>query len=229
MKSLVYSLDDSTSHSTTFEHSPYGVPVIFRDETIVVLDKPTGLLSVPGIGFEKRDCVAVRVASAVEGARIVHRLDRDTSGVMIMANDKDAHRELSRQFQDREVEKTYEAIVFGLVEEDSGMIDLPIRKDMENRPRQCVDHEQGKPSLTKWKVIERMEDRTRLALYPKTGRSHQLRLHLREIGHPILGDDLYATQVQQAMSDRLLLHAVLLRVVHPATLEYMTFTSKVPF
>jgi tRNA pseudouridine32 synthase/23S rRNA pseudouridine746 synthase len=109
------------------------------------------------------------------------------------------------------------------------MIDLPIRKDMENRPRQCVDHEQGKPSLTKWKVIERMEDRTRLALYPKTGRSHQLRLHLREIGHPILGDDLYATQVQQAMSDRLLLHAALLRVVHPATLESMTFTSKVPF
>jgi len=222
-------LNDRTAHSTNFEHTPHGIPVIYRDETIVVLDKPSGLLSVPGIGIEKRDCVAVRVASAVEGARIVHRLDRDTSGVMIMANDKDSHRELSRQFQDREVEKTYEAVVFGEVKKDFGMIDLPIRKDMENRPRQCVDHEQGKPSLTNWKVIERKGDRTRLALYPKTGRSHQLRLHLREIGHPILGDDLYATPEQQDMAPRLMLHAVLLRVVHPVTLESMTFESTVPF
>ncbi len=225
----MYSLNDRTAHSTNFEHTPHGIPVIYRDETIVVLDKPSGLLSVPGIGIEKRDCVAVRVASAVEGARIVHRLDRDTSGVMIMANDKDSHRELSRQFQDREVEKTYEAVVFGEVKKDFGMIDLPIRKDMENRPRQCVDHEQGKPSLTNWKVIERKGDRTRLALYPKTGRSHQLRLHLREIGHPILGDDLYATPEQQDMAPRLMLHAVLLRVVHPVTLESMTFESTVPF
>ncbi len=225
----MYSLNDRTTHSTNFEHTPYEIPVIYRDETIVVLDKPTGLLSVPGIGFEKRDCVAVRVASAVEGARIVHRLDRDTSGVMIMANNKETHRELSRQFQDREVQKTYEAIVFGVVKEDTGTIDLPIRKDMENRPRQCVDHEQGKPSLTKWKVLEREDDRTRLALYPKTGRSHQLRLHLREIGHPILGDDLYATTEQQAMAPRLLLHAVSLTVVHPMSLESMTFESKVPF
>ena len=225
----MYSLNDRTTHSTNFEHTPYEIPVIYRDETIVVLDKPTGLLSVPGIGFEKRDCVAVRVASAVEGARIVHRLDRDTSGVMIMANDKETHRELSRQFQDREVQKTYEAIVFGVVKDDIGTIDLPIRKDMENRPRQCVDHEQGKPSLTNWKVLEREDDRTRLALYPKTGRSHQLRLHLREIGHPILGDDLYATTEQQAMAPRLLLHAVSLTVVHPVSLESMTFESKVPF
>ena len=223
------SLNDSAAHSTKYDYTPHGVPVIYRDESIVVLNKPTGLLSVPGIGFEKRDCVAVRVASAVEGARIVHRLDRDTSGVMIMANDKTSHRELSRQFQDRKVEKTYEAVVFGVVEEDSGSIDLPIRKDMENPPRQCVDHEQGKPSLTNWKVIERMEDRTRLALYPKTGRSHQLRLHLCRIGHPILGDDLYATIEQQAMADRLLLHAVSLSVVHPATLKSMTFESPAPF
>jgi tRNA pseudouridine32 synthase/23S rRNA pseudouridine746 synthase len=222
-------LNDSAAHSTKYDYTPHGVPVIYRDESIVVLNKPTGLLSVPGIGFEKRDCVAVRVASAVEGARIVHRLDRDTSGVMIMANDKTTHRELSRQFQDRKVEKTYEAVVFGVVEEAAGSIDLPIRKDMENPPRQCVDHEQGKPSLTNWKVIERMEDRTRLALYPKTGRSHQLRLHLLKIGHPILGDDLYATIEQQAMADRLLLHAVSLSVVHPATLKSMTFESPAPF
>ena len=222
-------MNDSAAHSTKYEYTPHGVPVIYRDESIVVLDKPSGLLSVPGIGPEKRDCVAVRVASAVEGARIVHRLDRDTSGVMIMANDKGTHRELSRQFQDREIEKTYEAIVYGVVNEDSGVIDLPIRKDMDDPPMQCVDHVQGKPSLTNWKVLERVDDRTRLALYPKTGRSHQLRLHLREIGHPILGDDLYATPQQQLMADRLLLHAVSLTVVHPATLESMVFESPIPF
>ena len=223
------SLIDRITHSTNFEHTPYEIAVIYRDETIVVLDKPTGLLSVPGIGFEKRDCVAVRVASAVEGSRIVHRLDRDTSGVMIMANDKASHRELSRQFQDREVQKTYEAIVFGEVKDDIGTIDLPIRKDMENRPRQCVDHEQGKPSLTKWKVLEQEDDRTRLALYPKTGRSHQLRLHLREIGHPILGDDLYASEQLQQLAPRLLLHALELSFVHPANNEKMTITADCPF
>ena len=165
----------------------------------------------------------------MEGARIVHRLDRDTSGVMIMANDKESHRELSRQFQDREVEKRYEAIVFGLVKGDTGTIDLPIRKDMENPPKQCVDHEQGKPSLTNWKVLERLQDCTRLELYPKTGRSHQLRLHLREIGHPILGDDLYASPSQQAMSNRLLLHATSLAVVHPVTKKRVVFESSIPF
>ena len=211
------------------DHFPHGIPVIYRDKTIVVVDKPTSLLSVPGIGLDKLDCVAVRVASAVEGARIVHRLDRDTSGVMIMANDKDSHRELSRQFQDREVKKTYEAIVAGVVEKDSGQIDLPIRKDMDKPPRQCVDHHRGRPSLTRWKVIDRLTDRTRLALYPKTGRSHQLRLHLREIGHPILGDDLYATPEQQNMSDRLLLHSVSLSIVHPTTTKPMTFESPLPF
>ncbi|MBC8522734.1 RluA family pseudouridine synthase [PVC group bacterium] len=211
------------------DHFPHGIPVIYRDKALVVVDKPTSLLSVPGIGLDKIDCVAVRVASAVEGARIVHRLDRDTSGVMIMANDKDSHRELSRQFQDREVKKTYEAIVAGVVEKDSGQIDLPIRKDMDKPPRQCVDHYRGRPSLTSWKVIDRLTDRTRLALYPKTGRSHQLRLHLREIGHPILGDDLYATPEQQNMSDRLLLHSVSLSIVHPTTMKPMTFESPLPF
>ena len=208
---------------------PHGIDVIYSDERIVVLDKPTNMLSVPGIGPEKRDCVALRVASVIKGARIVHRLDRDTSGVLIMANDAEAHRELSRQFQDREVSKIYEAVVAGVVQEDTGLIDLPIRKDIENPPRQCVDHVQGRASQTRWNVIERTGDRTRLALYPYTGRSHQLRLHLREIGHPILGDDLYATPVQQEMAERLLLHAVSLSIVHPETAGPMTFESQVPF
>jgi tRNA pseudouridine32 synthase/23S rRNA pseudouridine746 synthase len=222
-------LNDQTTHSKEYEYSPHGVSVLYRDETIVVLDKPSGLLSVPGIGLDKRDCLAVRVASAVEGARIVHRLDRDTSGVIIMANDRASHRELSRQFQDREVGKTYEAIVYGIVKQDEGVIQLPIRKDLENPPKQCVDHLQGKPSETRWKVLERLEDRSRLLLFPKTGRSHQLRIHLREIGHPILGDDLYATQDQQAMADRLLLHATSLSVVHPVTKQPMTFETSAQF
>ncbi len=225
----MYSLDDQTTHSMKYEHNPYGIPVIYRDESIVILDKPSGLLSVPGIGLDKKDCVAVRVASAIEGARIVHRLDRDTSGVMIMANDRGSHRELSRQFQDREVSKVYEAVVIGIVEDDSGVIDLPIRKDMDNRPKQCVDVEHGKPSVTRWKVKERLENKTRLELFPKTGRSHQLRLHLREIGHPILGDDLYATPKQRAMAKRLLLHAVSLSIVHPVTGQSMSFESPIPF
>ena len=151
---------------------------------MIVLEKPTGLLSVPGIGPEKADCLASRAEAAYPGARIVHRLDRDTSGLIVMARDPDTHRELSRQFQDREVDKNYEAVVGGLVSIDQGTINAPIRKDMDNPPRQLIDDVHGRPSVTHWEVIERMDDRTRLKLHPITGRSHQLRLHLLSIGHP---------------------------------------------
>lgn len=206
-------------------------PVLYRDERIIVLDKPAGLLSVPGIGPERQDCLAKRVADGYSGARIVHRLDRDTSGVIIMAFDEDAHRELSRQFHDREVQKTYIAIVAGEPSEDSGTIDLPMRKDMNpaNAPRQIIDHERGRRAITHWNVLERMGDRSRVELRPITGRSHQLRLHLKEIGHPILGDDLYAPQEVLAMADRLLLHAESLSVAHPTTAAPMTFRAECPF
>lgn len=202
---------------------------MYHDDYIVVLDKPSGLLSVKGIGLNKIDCLAVRVASAIEGARIVHRLDMDTSGVIVMARDADTHRELSRQFQDREVEKRYLAEVGGLVDEERGLIDIPIRKDMENPPKQCVDFEHGKCSQTHWKVIERKELSTALELRPITGRSHQLRIHLREIGHPILGDDLYAPKEVLAMAPRLMLHAHTLTISHPASGERVTFTTPCPF
>ncbi len=207
------------------------IEIIYRDERIVVLNKQTGLLSVPGIGPEKQDCLATRVNVQVPGARIVHRLDRDTSGVIIMARDAEAHRELSRQFQDREVQKTYIAIVHGQVESDQGEINLPMRKDMDsgNKPLQMIDHEQGRAAVTKYRVIDRETDRTRLELTPITGRSHQIRLHLKTIGHPILGDDLYAPLEVQAMADRLLLHAEKLWVVHPGTAEPMTFEVPCPF
>jgi|TARA_B100001964_G_C14147386_1_gene560328 tRNA pseudouridine32 synthase/23S rRNA pseudouridine746 synthase len=203
--------------------------VLYHDDYLVLVNKPSGLLSVKGIGINKIDCLAVRVASAIEGARIVHRLDMDTSGVLVMARDADTHRELSRQFQDREVEKTYIAEVFGQVEEQSGLIDYPIRKDMDNPPMQCVDYEQGKPSQTLWRVLEQKGDRARLELRPTTGRSHQLRIHLREIGHPILGDDLYAPSKVQAMSERLLLHALSLTITHPKTGNRLTSVADCPF
>ena len=204
-------------------------PILHQDERIVVLDKPTGLLSVPGIGPEKADCLASRVGEAVPGARIVHRLDRDTSGVIVMALDAEAHRTLSIQFQDRLVEKTYIAVVAGVVEDDEGEVDLPIRKDLDDTPRQIVDHVHGRPSVTRWRVLERATDRTRLELTPLTGRSHQLRLHLKAIGHPILGDDLYAPPDVRAMADRLMLHALRLVVTHPSTAAPMTFESCCPF
>jgi len=210
-------------------------PILHLDERLIVLDKPVGLLSVPGIGHDKRDCLAVRVAAAYPGARIVHRLDRDTSGVIIMARDAEAHRELSRQFHDREVSKTYIAIVAGVMSGDSGVIDLPMRKDMDpaNAPRQVIDHAEGRPAITHWWVQRRETidgiDRTRVQLKPVTGRSHQLRLHLKSIGHPILGDDLYAPSAVLAMADRLMLHAQSLTLVHPQTASLMTFEAPCPF
>ena len=222
-------MNNRVSHHTLPEYLPHEIPVLYHDDYIVALEKPSGLLSVKGIGPTKIDCLAVRVASAIEGARTVHRLDMDTSGVMVMARDADTHRELSRQFQDREVEKEYIAVVGGVVNQECGVIDIPIRKDMDNPPKQCVDFDQGKPSQTNWSVLEREQDRTRLLLKPSTGRSHQLRIHLRELGHPILGDDLYAPPELQGMSNRLQLHAQSLIVTHPATNERLAFLSTCPF
>lgn len=221
-------------------------PVLHLDDRLIVLDKPTGLLSVPGIGPEKADCLAKRVADAHPGARIVHRLDRDTSGVIVMAFDAESHRELSRQFQDRETEKTYHALVAGHPAEDEGEIDLPLRKDLENTPLHIVDHVHGKPSLTRWRVTSRGElgdldgglasadadprlPIARLELEPKTGRSHQLRVHLKALSHVILGDDLYAPEPWRGAVSRLCLHASRLWLVHPGTGAPMTFRSAPPF
>ncbi len=204
-------------------------PILNRDDRLIVLDKPPGLLSVPGIGQEKADCLAARAAAAHPGARIVHRLDRDTSGVIVMALDAEAHRALSIQFQDRIVDKTYVGVVAGVVAGDDGEIYLRIRTDLDDPPRQIVDHVHGRASVTRWRVLERGDDRTRLELRPITGRSHQLRLHLASIGHPVLGDDLYAPPASRDAADRLLLHATSLSVVHPTTAAPMTFGAPCPF
>lgn len=206
-------------------------PILFEDDCLVVFDKPSGLLSVPGIGPQKRDSLATRAADAVSGARIVHRLDRDTSGVILMARDAETHRELSRQFQDREVEKKYIAVVAGAVVGTDGIINAKLRKDMDNPPRHLVDSVQGKPSTTAWRVLDRAEDpsRTVLEFTPTTGRTRQLRIHSCVLGHPILGDDLYAPRELVNAADRLLLHATELTITHPTHKERLTFKSPPPF
>ena len=207
------------------------LPIIFMDRHLVLFDKPSGLLSVPGIGPEKADCMASRAASAVDGARIVHRLDRDTSGVILMARDADTHRELSRQFHDREVDKQYQAIVVGDVLGEEGLIDAPMRKDIDRPPRQKIDPEHGRSARTSWQVLERMNEpvRTRLRFQPETGRSHQLRVHALKLGHAIIGDDLYAPPDVVAMGNRLMLHAEALGFTHPASGERVEFRAEVPF
>ncbi len=203
--------------------------VLHEDDHLVVFAKPTSLLSVPGIGPEKADCLVARAQARFPGIRIVHRLDRDTSGIIVLARDADTHRALSIQFQDREVAKQYEALVMNAPAADEGEIDAAIRKDMDNPPRQCIDPVQGRAAQTRWRVLERLGDHSRLLLSPHTGRSHQLRLHLLHIGHPILGDDLYAPAEGVAMADRLCLHATMLQFTHPATGEPMRIDHRAPF
>nr|WP_081444897.1 RluA family pseudouridine synthase [Blastopirellula marina] len=203
--------------------------VLHQDEHLIVLDKPSGLLSVPGRGADKYDSLAVQVADDFPGARNVHRLDRDTSGVIVMACDAAAHRELSRQFEQRETDKRYIAIAAGVVIEEAGKIELPLRKDFDHPPRHMVDVQLGKLALSHWQVEARYADSTRLSLIPQTGRSHQLRVHLQAIGHPILGDPLYAPAETQAAANRLMLHAIELEITHPASGERIRFVAPAPF
>lgn len=210
------------------------IDLVYVDDALLVLDKPSGLLAVPGRGPDKRDCIAARAVANYPDALIVHRLDMATSGLMVMARGPFAQRELSKAFAARRVHKRYIAVVAGRLEappEDWGSIDLPLICDWPNRPRQIVDHTLGKPSQTRWRVLGHDDAglNTRVELEPVTGRSHQLRVHLRELGHPILGDDLYAPPEVQALSDRLLLHAYTLRFAHPATGEALAFESPAPF
>ena len=205
------------------------LPIIYVDEHLIVLDKPSGLLTEPGLGPLLADCLLARVEQEYPGARIVHRLDRDTSGVVVLARDAQTHRALSAQFRERTVEKRYVAVVVGVVTGESGQMDAPLIKDFENPPRHKVDDQLGRPAQTAWRVTARQPDRTRLQLTPHTGRSHQLRIHCLDAGHPILGDSLYAPPAVLAMADRLLLHAAELALLHPATGEKAVWQAACPF
>jgi len=210
------------------------LPLLYADAALLVLDKPAGLLCVPGRGPDKQDCLSHRVQQHFSDALIVHRLDMATSGLLLMARGAKHQRTLNEAFAARTVHKTYTAVVDGLLEttDDTWQeISLPIAVDWPNRPLRVIDHVQGKPSVTRWQVLAHnsQAQTTRLALEPVTGRSHQLRVHLLAIGHPILGDALYAPPKVQALSPRLLLHASQLRLAHPVTAEPLNFHSATPF
>lgn len=207
---------------------PY-LRILYRDEALVVVDKPSGLLSVPGRAAEHYDSVYTRITRTLPDAKLVHRLDMATSGVMLFAIGKSAQSHLSRQFQQRKTAKTYHAMVSGHLPASAGYIDLPLACDWPNRPRQQLDFSHGKASQTCYRVIRRETDRTLVELTPYTGRSHQLRVHMQALGCPILGDKFYATPSAYRMAPRLLLHAHKLVVDHPHTDEAITFISPRPF
>jgi len=204
---------------------------------MAMVSKPSGLLTVPGKGPDKADCLIARLQEQSPYAKIVHRLDMATSGILVIAYTPTAHRELSRQFQDRETQKHYIAVINGDLEASSGQtsgeVDLPLITDWPNRPKQKVCFESGKPSQTLWSILdkspEQNPDRTRVKLTPITGRSHQLRVHMLSLGHPILGDNLYACEEALAKSPRLLLHAEQLTVHHPITGEAITAKAEPEF
>lgn len=208
-----------------------GLNIIYQDDSLLVLDKPAGLLSVPGRGEEKQDSLATRVQAEYPEALIVHRLDMATSGLMLMARNQDVQRQLSMLFEQRQIDKYYVAIVDGKLEKSGGEIELPLITDWPNRPRQKVDHGIGKPALTSYKVLEYDPDHnsSRIELKPQTGRTHQLRVHMQAIGHTILGDRLYASEKIQGKSPRLLLHASSLDFIHPAMENPLNINCEVPF
>ena len=212
------------------EYRPPDTPlaVVHVDHQLLVVDKPSGLLSVPGRGLELADCLLSRVQAVYPEALLVHRLDRDTSGVMVFALTPQAQRHLGLQFEKRQVKKTYIARVWGRLEPASGTVDLPLIVDWPNRPLQKVDHESGRPAQTDWKILKYNQEDTRVRLMPKTGRSHQLRVHMKEIGHPILGDPFYATGKAKEFP-RLMLHSQELRLRHPDGGRGMSFKAKPPF
>lgn len=205
------------------------LPVVYSDDALVVVNKPTLLLSVPGRGPDKQDSVVTRLARDYPWIREVHRLDWETSGLMLLARTQEDHRELSRQFREREVAKRYSAVVHGELGEEEGEVALSLRADWPNRPRQVVDQQGGKPSLTRWRRCAVAHGCSRVSLTPVTGRTHQLRVHMQALGHPILGDRLYAHQAALTASSRLLLHATWLSFSHPRSGELLEFEAKAPF
>ena len=215
---------------------PYNPPrdpwllILYQDQHIMVVNKPSGLLSVPGRAPENKDSIMTRIQADFPTAESVHRLDMATSGVIVVALTKAAERELKRQFREREPKKSYVARVWGHLAQDEGLIDLPLICDWPNRPKQKVCYETGKSSQTQYQVLSRDTDgSTRVKLSPITGRSHQLRVHMLAIGHPILGDGFYAPVEAKAMASRLQLHAQELCITHPEFGTVMHFTCEPEF
>jgi tRNA pseudouridine32 synthase/23S rRNA pseudouridine746 synthase len=218
---------------STFDYRPPpGLDIVYEDERLILCDKPSGLLTVPGKDPSLADCLEARVQARYPqhpDAKVVHRLDKDTSGLLLLAFDKKALGSLGSQFEHRKVEKYYVARVWGEMEGDSGLVDLPLATDWENKPRQRVDFERGRASQTKWEVLAREPGITRLKLTPLTGRTHQLRVHMLALGHPILGDSFYTDGEALAAADRLQLHAEMLGFAHPEDHIFRKYVSPAPF
>ena len=229
-------IEGVTRASPPPESPPAGIDVVYADASLLVLNKPSGLLSVPGRGADKQDCLSTRVQLLYPDALIVHRLDMATSGLILMARGIDMQRALSGLFERREVHKRYLAVVDGRLSpaptpDGWGLTDLPIVVDWPRRPLRIIDAVLGKPSQTRWRALafDEATHSTRVELEPLTGRSHQLRVHLQALGHPILGDALYAPEAAQAKAPRLLLHACALGFVHPVSGETLRFESAADF
>lgn len=221
-----------TSESGRYHYQPPDVPLalLHVDDALIIANKPHGLLSVPGRGEDRQDCLLSRIRDRYPEALVVHRLDMDTSGLLLFARGQAMQSALARAFQERQVDKRYEAVLDGLLERDAGKVDLPLIVDWPNRPRQKVDYVIGRRALTRFRVMQRdsLARTTRVELEPVTGRSHQLRVHMQSLGHPILGDDLYAGEAA-SRADRLLLHARDLAFIHPLTAERVEFHAPPPF
>ncbi len=220
--------------SAAYKPPPHtGLELLYVDDWLLVVSKPAGLLTQPGRGEDKADCLLSRVQQAYPDALIVHRLDRDTSGLLVLGRGKQPHRELSILFAHRQVKKRYIAVVAGKLEQESGEINLPLALDWPNRPLHQVNHDSGKPSCTRYQMLSYDAERntSRVELEPVTGRSHQLRVHMQAIGHPIVGDELYAPREIRQKAERLLLHAATLAFRHPHndSSAELSFLSPAPF
>jgi tRNA pseudouridine32 synthase/23S rRNA pseudouridine746 synthase len=213
-----------------FTYTPPDVPlaILHADDRLLVLDKPAGLLTVPGKEPGREDCLIARLRAVHPEALLVHRLDCDTSGVIVFARDKAAQGHLGKQFEGRVTQKAYQARVAGRLE-GAGRVDLPLATDWPNRPRQKVDDARGRPAQTDWVAIAHEGDTTRVRLRPLTGRSHQLRVHMLALGHPILGDPIYAEGAARDDWPRMMLHAETLTLRHPAGGGWVTFHAPCPF
>ncbi|MDC0096180.1 RluA family pseudouridine synthase [Amylibacter sp.] len=214
-----------------FVYEPPKTPldILYIDEDVLVVNKPSGLLTVPGKELKHYDSLELRVKIEYPNSFLVHRLDMDTSGVIIFALSKSTQRSLNLQFEKRIVKKLYEARVFGNIKEDNGFIDLPLIVDWPNRPLQKIDAKEGKSALTHWQVLDREGDVTRVALMPETGRTHQLRVHMMSLGHTILGDRFYGNVAEINLANELQLHAKDLMIIHPKNGKKITFKAPLPF
>lgn len=214
-----------------FVYSPPMTPldILYFDEDVLAVNKPSGLLSVPGKELKHHDSLELRIKIEYPNSLLVHRLDMDTSGVIIFALNKSTQRSLNKQFENRIVKKVYEARVFGNIKENDGSIDLPLKVDWPNRPLQKIDIKEGKAALTHWRVLNREKNATRVELLPETGRTHQLRVHMMSLGHTILGDRFYGDFNEINLAKDLQLHSKQIQINHPKDGKLHTFFSKVPF